>query len=109
MRAHSNIIMNSQKQNDKIEYIKETLRPLFDSYKIKRAVLFGSTAKKLDRDDSDIDIVVDGNLTGLKFFGFLEKASKLFENQIDLIEQSQIIKDSKIDHEIKNEGIVIYG
>ena len=72
-------------------------------------MLFGSTAKKLDRDDSDIDIVVDGNLTGLKFFGFLEKASRLFDKEIDLIEQSQIIKGSKIDHEIKNEGIVIYG
>ena len=103
------IIMKSQKQNDKIEYIKETLRPLFDSYKIKKAVLFGSTAKRLDSDGSDIDIVVDGNLTGLKFFGFLEKASRLFDSEIDLIEQSQIIKNSKIDNEIKNEGIIIYG
>ena len=92
-----------------ISRVKKALEPLFDSYKIKRAVLFGSIAKGTNTENSDIDLVVDGNLTGLKFFGFLEKASRLFDNEIDLIEQSQIIKGSRIDKEIKRDGVVIYG
>ena len=101
--------MTAQGKKVSIDSVKETLKPLFDSYNIKKAILFGSTAKGTNTENSDIDLVVDGNLRGFKFFGFLEEVTKLLDNEIDLIEQSQIIKGSRIDEEINKYGVVIYG
>ena len=101
--------MNYEYEKVNIDAVRQTLKPLFDEYKIKKAILFGSTAKGLNNEKSDIDLVIDGNLKGLKFFGFLEKASNLFNNDIDLIEQSQIIKGSRMERELANTGVIIYG
>lgn len=89
--------------------IKEKLIPVFDKYKIKKAVLFGSYAKGIARDNSDIDIMVDSNLRGLAFYGLLEDVVNAVGKSVDLLDKSQIIKASKIQQEIENTGVVIYG
>lgn len=89
--------------------IKEKLMPVFDKYKIKKAVLFGSYAKGIAKDNSDIDIMVDSNLRGLAFYGLLEDVVNAVGKSVDLLDKSQIINASKIQQEIENTGIVIYG
>ena len=54
--------------------IKQRLRPIFTSYKIRQAILFGSYSKGTATKNSDIDLLVDSNLRGLKFVGFVETA-----------------------------------
>ena len=89
--------------------IKEKLMPIFDKYKIKKAVLFGSYAKGIARDNSDIDIMVDSNLRGLAFFGLLEDVVNAVGKSVDLLDKSQIINSSRIQREIEDTGVVIYG
>lgn len=89
--------------------IKEKLMPVFDKYKIKKAVLFGAYAKGIAKDNSDIDIMVDSNLRGLAFYGLLEDVVNAVGKSVDLLDKSQIINASKIQQEIENTGIVIYG
>ena len=48
-----------------IPAIKSLLQPVFDGYKIKKAVLFGSYAKGAAKENSDVDILVDSGLKGL--------------------------------------------
>ena len=89
--------------------IKMKLQPVFQRYKIKQAVLFGSYAKGNAGSASDIDIMVDSNLKGLAFFGLLEDAVNAMGRTVDLLDKSQIINASAIQKEIETTGIVIYG
>ena len=89
--------------------IKRILQPVFKKHNIKKAVLFGSYAKGEADAKSDIDIMVDCNLRGLAFYGLLEDVVNAVGLQVDLLDRRQIIPASKIQTEIKNTGVVIYG
>lgn len=90
-----------------INQISETLLPLTLKYDINRFILYGSYAKGKQDPQSDIDLVVDGNIKGIKFFGLLEDINNLFVKSVDLIHLSQIEKNSEIYHSIMK-GIVLY-
>lgn len=90
------------------EQIKNILYPIFQTYHIQRAVLFGSYAKGTPRENSDIDILVDSGLHGLAFYGLLEDVVTSLHKSIDLIDCSEIIPDSEIDNEIIKTGVLIY-
>ena len=59
--------------------------------------------------DSDVDILVDSGLKGLSFFGLLEDVSVSLDKNIDMIDTTQIAKNSEIDMEISKNGVQIYG
>ena len=48
------------------EKIKQTLAPVFREYGVRSAVLFGSYAKGMAGQNSDVDILVDSGLRGLR-------------------------------------------
>ena len=89
--------------------IKKKLMPIFAKYKIKKAVLFGSYAKGVAQQNSDIDIMVESNLRGLAFYGLLEDVVNAVGRSVDLLDKSQIISASEIQKEIDTTGVVIYG
>ena len=91
------------------QQIKAILQPIFMDYNIKKAVLFGSYAKGLAKQYSDIDILVDSGLKGLAFFGLLEDVTTSLDKVVDMIDISQLEKNSEIDKEIERSGILIYG
>ena len=90
--------------------IKEKLIPIFKSAPIERAILFGSYAKGLQTPASDVDIVIDskGELLNINFYGVLEDITECLNKRINLIEISEIHKDSPIFTAVENEGIVLY-
>lgn len=88
--------------------LQTELHPIFVSYGIKKAVLFGSVSKGTNTENSDIDIMVDSNLKGLKFLGFLESIKQVVGANVDLIDVSHIEKDSAVEKEIIRTGKVIY-
>lgn len=88
--------------------IQMILQPIFVDYKIRKATLFGSYAKGLADEKSDVDILVDSGLKGLAFYGLLEDVVTLLGKEVDLLDISQIEPDSKIDEEIRKSGVVIY-
>ncbi len=85
------------------------LRPVFDTYNIKRAVLFGSYAKGIAQKNSDVDIFVDSGLKGLAFFGLLEDVVTALDKNVDLLDSVQVYPDSEVDKEIQKSGVFIYG
>lgn len=91
------------------EQIKMVLSPIFQTYNVRSAILFGSYAKGTPRENSDIDILVDSNLHGLAFYGLLEDVVTSLDKSVDLIDRSEVIPDSEIDNEIKKNGVFIYG
>ena len=55
-----------------IDTIKTALTPIFEKYGVRKAILFGSFAKNTMTEKSDVDLLVDSGLKGLKFVGFTE-------------------------------------
>lgn len=92
-----------------ISTIQSLLQPVFESYNIKKAILFGSYAKGLAANNSDVDILVDSGLKGLAFFGLLEDVVTALDKNVDMVDTSQVIPDSLVDREIAKSGVLIYG
>lgn len=91
-----------------ISDIQTILTPVFHNYDISRAVLFGSVAKGTATDKSDLDLLVDSKLRGLKFIGFMEAVCQTVGMPVDVFDVSHIEKGSKIDLEINSTGVTIY-
>ena len=91
------------------EEIKRRLTPVFQRYGIKKAVLFGSYSKGTATDSSDVDIMVDSGLRGLRFVGLIEDIREsLNDKDVDLLDVSHIEKNSRVEEEIQKTGVSIY-
>ena len=89
--------------------LQKILAPIFQQNGVKQAILFGSYAKGLATTKSDVDLLVDSGLRGLAFFGLLEDVATAIDAPVDLLDVSQIEKNSRIDREIRKSGVAIYG
>ncbi len=95
-----------------VEQIKTLLASLFDSeYKdqIEFCYLFGSYAKGYAKENSDVDLCIATNLTGLKFAGLSESIRQVLHKNIDLIRFSNLNNNLDLINEIMKDGIKIYG
>ena len=91
-----------------IDDIKAVLHPVFVKHSVKKAVLFGSFVKGLANSQSDIDLLLDSGLRGLKFVGLIEDVRAALDKEVDVFDETHIIPNSKISSEISNDGVVIY-
>jgi predicted nucleotidyltransferase len=92
-----------------VDEIRERLTPIFASEPVYRAILFGSYAKGIATESSDVDIVIDsrGELHGLNFYGVLDSITEAIGKPVDLIELSEIRPAAPILDDIK-QGVVLY-
>lgn len=88
--------------------LKDALFPLFLDYDIRKAVLFGSYGKGTATGKSDVDLLVDSSLRGLRFIGFLDEVQRALGKDVDLFDVSHIQPDAPIDQEIRRTGVTIY-
>ena len=102
------IVMN--KKIYTIEEIKAILEEVLNNSPVYSVILFGSYAKEIADENSDIDLIIDTKetLMGFKLFSLITKIEDAFNKQVDAFEKSEIIENSKIDEEIKRTGIVVY-
>ena len=94
--------------NLNVSSVTTLLSPVFKKHHVRRAVLFGSVAKGTNQLNSDIDILVDSNLKGLRFIGLLEDVQEVIQRDVDLLDVSRITKGSLVEREIYETGVVIY-
>ena len=89
--------------------LRKTLQPVFEQYGVKSAILFGSYAKGNASTRSDVDLLVDSGLRGMAFFGLLESVVSTLSVPVDMIDVTQVEKNSEIDREIQRTGVRIFG
>ena len=92
-----------------IAELKKVLTPIFKKHKVKKAVLFGSYVKGTADTRSDVDLMVDTDLTGLKFYSLLGEVADNLRFPVDLIAKKSIKKGSDFEKEINDTGVTIYG
>jgi predicted nucleotidyltransferase len=75
-----------------IEKYKQLLLPVLKRYFIKRAAIFGSIAKGNHHEDSDIDLLIEGDaaFTIFKLLSLEEEISQLVNRKVDLVEYRAI-------------------
>ena len=93
-----------------IDDIKSVLNEVLKNTEVSKAILFGSYAKNNQTENSDIDLLIDSNgkLKGLKFFSIIDLIREKFNKEVDVIEKSEINKNSRIEKEINKTGVVLY-
>ena len=87
---------------------QDALTPVFEQYGVSRAVLFGSIAQGTATQKSDIDLLVDSHLRGMKFVGLMEAVRRFAGRPVDVFDVTHIERGSPLDREIHATGITIY-
>ena len=79
------------------EEIKLIVKPIFEKYKIEKAYLFGSYARKEATEKSDIDIMIvkenSNIITLLNLAEFEEELEKALNKKIDIIIEETYTKE----------------
>jgi predicted nucleotidyltransferase len=91
-----------------ISQIADILSPLFERYRVKRAILFGSYANGSAGLKSDVDLCVDSNLRGLDFMLLVDDVNTALNKDVDMFDVTHVKRNSLIDREINETGVVIY-
>jgi predicted nucleotidyltransferase len=90
-----------------IEKYKQLILPVLKWYFIKRAAIFGSTAKGNMNADSDVDLLIEAEqgFTLFKMLKLEEEISELVRRKVDIVEYSAL--KSSIKTEVLSSAITI--
>jgi len=91
-----------------VDELRRILSPIFARYGVKRAILFGSYGRNCADGKSDIDLLVDSGLRGLRFIEFTEELRGALGKDIDVFDVSHIEPHSRIELEIRETGVLVY-
>ena len=93
-----------------IELLKKEFPRLTSRYGVKRMGLFGSFAKGIQKEDSDIDMVIEFEKPiGLKFIELAEYIEKLLGRKVDILTSEGIkgIRVKKVGRDIERSIIYV--
>ena len=90
-----------------LDEIKERLEPVFRASQVKKAILFGSYAQNCAHEKSDVDIIVDSELRGLKFFGLLGAAQLALAKEVHMYDV-YYLRTISMGEEFMRSGVTIY-
>lgn len=92
-----------------VEEISEKLKSVFSEYKVTYCYLFGSYSKGTATETSDVDLLIAAEVTGMKFFGLVEKVREALHKKVDVLDFAQLNDNPDLLNEILKDGIKIYG
>lgn len=92
-----------------LEEIEQICKSVFENYAISFCYLFGSYAKKTAREDSDIDLLIDTTVTGLRYYALVEDLRVALKKKVDVLDLKQLNQNDELLREVLKDGIKIYG
>lgn len=92
-----------------IEKIKDVVKNVFENFDVEYCYLFGSYAKGLATEVSDIDLLISTSTTGLDFYGLVELLRESLKKKVEVLSYSTLSNDADILNEVLRDGIKIYG
>ena len=88
--------------------IKKACKTVLDEYEVKYCILFGSYAKGTATETSDVDLLVSGNVGGMRFFGMAERLRTQLKKRVDLLDIRQLKDNTELLDEILKDGVKVY-
>lgn len=92
-----------------IDRIQKTVSEICRNYDIPLCYLFGSYAKGYATEKSDVDLMVDTDITGLDYFGLVERLRQALHKKVDLLRLDDIKENKELLFEIFKDGVKLYG
>ncbi len=92
-----------------IEKIKEKISPILAENNIELCILFGSYAKGIATEKSDVDLLVKTKLKGLSFYGLFDEIKEALHKKIDLLRIEDLKDNTELLSEVLKDGVRIYG
>ncbi len=92
-----------------LEQIRKVCASVFSEYPVEYCYLFGSYAKGVATETSDVDLLIYTTVTGLRFYGLVEELRENLRKRVDVLDQKQIMGNFELTNEILKDGIKIYG
>ena len=92
----------------KYEDIVSKCSQVFDEYPVHFCYLFGSYAKGVATEQSDVDLLISTDASGIKFYGLAERLRETLKKNVDLINAEQLNGNTELLNEVLKEGIRIY-
>lgn len=91
-----------------LEYITERCSAVLCDYPVQYCILFGSYAKGVARETSDVDLLVVSDVKGIKFFEMTERLREALNKRVDILDLNQLKDNLELTNEILRDGIRIY-
>ncbi|MBR2589296.1 MAG: nucleotidyltransferase domain-containing protein [Clostridia bacterium] len=92
-----------------VNYIQSKCAEVFQNYEVEYCYLFGSYAKEMANEKSDIDLLISCNVKGLKYFGMVEELRTKLNKKVDALDINQLNNNMELVREILKTGVKIYG
>ena len=90
------------------EAIIGACKKVFEEYPVAYCYLFGSYAKGIAGEESDVDLLLSTDVTGLKFYGLVERLREELKKNVDILEVRQLSGNMELLNEILKDGEKIY-
>ena len=92
-----------------IDDIRRICSDVFASYKVDFCYLFGTYAKGSAAEESDVDLLVSTETTGLRYFEMVERLRQELHKKVDLLDLKQLVNNEELLREVLKGGVKIYG
>ena len=89
--------------------IKEIVSSVLSKIDVNFCYLFGSYARGEAKPLSDVDLIIDTPITGLKFYGLVEELRQSLGKVVDLLKINQLLDNEELLRDVLKDGIKIYG
>ena len=83
-----------------LEQIKEKCIKVLKTYDVEYCYLFGSYARGEAIEKSDVDLLVSTSITGLKFYGLVERLRNNLNKKVDVLDINQLVNNKELLNEI---------
>ena len=91
-----------------LDYIKKAVEEVFFDRAIDFAYLFGSYAKGVANESSDVDLLISGPITGLDYFSLGGALERTLHKKVDVLRLQDVISNQPLIIEIMATGVRIY-
>lgn len=81
---------------------------VFEMYDVEYCYLFGSYSRNEATEKSDVDLLVSTSITGMDFYGMVERLRLALKKKVDVLGLEQLNNNQELLHDILKEGIKIY-
>ncbi len=89
--------------------LRKIVSNVLSNYGVNFCYLFGSYARGEATDASDVDLIIDTEITGLAFYGLIEDLRTSLHKKVDLLKLNQLDGNETLLRNVMKEGIKIYG
>lgn len=101
-------LINENKGILTLKSIKDICCDIFKNYDIDFCYLFGSYSKGVANECSDVDLLISGKVSGLKFYELIELLREKLKKNVDVLTINQLKNNFELTKDILMYGVKIF-